>query len=357
MLKRGLRLLLITVITLVVTLGGFEIVVRAVPLYPDRFARPHPVYGWDYPANGGGTWLNAGCPREFINAVTFNGHGLHDVEHTYERATDARRILILGDSMVASLEVPIEVLMPRLLEADLNADPDRTTDTEVIAVGHQGYGVDLSLRYYEALAHQYDADLVLFLMQPHNDITDNDYALRSNAFVFPAPHYTLEADGSLLLHEPPPYQPTAADWLRSSFRAYALLELRLWQRSLPTRDAVLTPEQEAAAIEVGIAYEAAYERAWALTFALMRRLNERVTADGAQFAVALERTVLPADEAQILNTRIGGELDALGIRHIDLFDPLETAITPDTPTRYACDGHWTPHGHRVVADALLPFVR
>lgn len=348
--KRLLRLLLITIITLAITFVGFEVIVRAVPLYPDRLATPNPLYGWEYPPNGGGTWVNPFCPPEFVNRVQFNSHGLHDRERTFERADGVRRVMLLGDSMIAALEVPVEAMVQIQLERLLNEAAGTPGSHEVLAVGHYQYGVDLSLRYYEEVAHRYQPDMVVFVFQPYNDFDNSVPELRGTLPGYPAPYYSLSDDGSLTYHPIEPYQPTLSDRIASISRAYALLEMRIAMNQMSAADAARTPEQQARLDELR-------SYSWDLTFALVAALRDRVEADGARFLVAIDRSSIIPDQRATLHADIGAELDERGIDYLSLLDAMDAADSPETPVVYRCDSHWTPYGHQVIAETLLPLVQ
>jgi hypothetical protein len=339
--RRIIRLLLISLITVMLTLLAVEIVVRAVPLYPDTFAVRDSQRGWRYEPNYSGMWVNALCLGQIRNYVTLNSHALHDVEHGYDKLTDVRRVLILGDSVVASFEVPLEQAFFRRLEDILN---EGDVQYEVIAAGHQGYGTDLEVLYYEQEGYRYQADLVLLLMQPHNDFRDNQRDLRQSDFSG-SPYFTLE-DGELVLHEPDdsaPYYPLH-DFLSRTSKLYALLRARLALLSPPTLDEATL--------------ERLFDEAWPLTFALVDRLREEVEADGAQFGAIVEQSFLqPADFRAEMHGRIGEYLDELDIPYLSLLTAFDEAGRAGENLRYPCDTHWTAQGHTLAAETIAPFVR
>lgn len=348
--KRLLRLLLITIITLAITFVGFEVIVRAVPMYPDRVSIPNPLYGWEYPPNGGGTWVSTFCPGEFVNYVQFNSHGLHDRERTFERTEGVRRVMLLGDSMIAAHEVQTEQMVQIHLERLLNEAAGAPGSHEVLAVGHFGYGVDLSLRYYEEVAHRYQPDVVVFVFQPHNDFDNSVPELRGTLPGYPAPYYSLNEDGSLTYHPIEAYQPTLSDRIASISRAYALLEMRIGMNQTAAADAARTAEDLARLDELR-------SYSWDLTFALVDALRDRVEADGTRFLVAVDRSVIAVDQRAAIHEAIGSELDELGITHLSLMPAMDAADSPDNPVMYMCDSHWTAYGHQVIAQALLPLVQ
>ncbi|MBS3159124.1 hypothetical protein J4206_07610, partial [Candidatus Woesearchaeota archaeon] len=63
--------------------------------------------------------------KEFDNIVKFNSKGLRDYEYDYGKKSDAYRILILGDSLPAALQVSLNETFPKILEQKLRADGKR----------------------------------------------------------------------------------------------------------------------------------------------------------------------------------------------------------------------------------------
>jgi hypothetical protein len=354
--RRLLGRLAISAVTVFITLFVIELVVRAVPLYPDSFEVYNPDRGWVLEPNKSGTYLSVACLSEFRSQVTINSHGLHDVEHEYEPAPDTYRILIVGDSTVASFEVPLEQTFYRVLENQLNETGDR--QYEIIGGGHRGYGTDLEVVYYEQEARQYQADLVLLMFQPGNDVQDNHIALRLNDQLY-FPYFTLDENGELVFHHPrdfappgepgPPYLNPIHNTLLRISRLYRLAYDRL--DIIQGVGATFTEggDPEAA--------ERAWEEAWDVTRALVERLRADVEQDGAQFAVAIApgRFRVPQEGAAI-HTRLNAMLDDMDIPHLDLLETFNAQDTPEQPLHFTCDPHWTAVGHRVAAEALAAYV-
>lgn len=334
--RRVMRLFALSGFTVALTLLLLEALVRLIPLYPDTFALPDPTRGWRYQPGMTGVWVNASCLGQIRNTVTLNSHALHDVEQSYAKPAGARRILVIGDSVVAAFEVPVEQMFTRLLEARLNAAGDALYN--VVAAGHQGYGTDLEWLYYEQEGRRYQADVVLLVMQPHNDFRDNHPGLRDNAPPG-TPYFTLAADGGLTLHQPPAGQDAL---LGSVSRLYRLIQARL---------SLIQPRAQ----PDEAAYRRMIDESWAVTFALVERFRAAVEADGAQFGVVIEQSYINPPQARAeIHRAIAERLDALGVRYLSLLDAFDAA---GGETRYACDTHWTAAGHALAAETLLPFAQ
>lgn len=354
--RRVRERLAISVATVFITLFIIELVVRAVPLYPDSFEVYNPDRGWVLEPNKSGTYLSVACLGEFRTPVTINSQGLRDVEHEYEPAPDTYRILIVGDSTVASFEVPLEQTFYRLLERQLNNEGNR--QYEVIGAGYRGYGTDLEVIYYEQEGRRYQSDLVLLMFQPGNDVQDNHIALRLNDQLY-FPYFTLDENGELVFHHPrefappgepgPPYINPIHNTLLKISRLYRLVYDRL--DIIQGVNATFTEDGDVEAVE------RAWEEAWDVTRALIERLREDVEQDGAQFAVVIApgRFRVP-EEGAAIHTRLNAMLDDMNIPYLDLQDTFNAQGTPERPLHFTCDPHWTAAGQAVAAEALAAYV-
>ena len=86
----------------------FEIIVRAVSLYPVEISSFDPQIGEIFIPGASGVQLNPGCWSDYRELGTINSKGLRDDEHSCHRG-DQFRILLLGDSFVEAREVLLDV--------------------------------------------------------------------------------------------------------------------------------------------------------------------------------------------------------------------------------------------------------
>jgi hypothetical protein len=358
MLRRLGIVLLKASITILVTLLIIEIGVRAIPLYPDSFEELDPDYGWRLPANKTGTYLNILCLGEYTTHLTINGQGLHDVEHAYDPTPGVYRVLVIGDSMVAGFEVPLEQTFYRRLETLLNARNDGR-QYEVIGAGHRGYGTDVELLFYEHEAYRYQPDMVLLVFQPGNDVLDNHPDLRLQS-VSSYPYFTLE-DGELALHKPDtlriPVNPAVPSLNPIHDALYQISYLyRLLYRRITTVQGIQKTFNETPDPQAKAQTDQAFAESWTVTGALLGRFRDEVEAAGGKFAVmiATYRSLVGEDGDQTYQY-VYNMLDDLKIDYLPL-KPIFEAQTQPRPLEYACDSHWTPAGHQVVAEQLANFL-
>jgi len=89
---------------------------------PHNFYHENEHYGLVFTPNDEGLYsMPPDAPR---HKIKINSKGLRDIEHLYEKPDNIIRILILGDSYAAALEIPLEKTFPRLLEGLLNEQSD-----------------------------------------------------------------------------------------------------------------------------------------------------------------------------------------------------------------------------------------
>ncbi len=105
---------------------------------------------------------------EFTAEIAINGAGLRDDEEIGPKAPQERRIVLLGDSLVLSVQVPFRQTFGELLEERLNSrsSPFRY---RVINAGVQGYGPVEEQLFFRSIAGTVQPDLVLPVVFVGND--------------------------------------------------------------------------------------------------------------------------------------------------------------------------------------------
>jgi len=366
---------------------------------------PHPYLGWFHIPNSGGLWYSE--YGEYQADVHINARGLRDREIGYDNPHNAYRILVLGDSYAEGLHVALEETFAKQLETRL---ADAGHAVEVINAGVSGWGTDQEAIFYVVEGFRYEPDLVLLLLFTRNDILNN-YGPLETARVEAVQKPFFDLNGNELLMPPFPFEappgtgspppPLLAfgDWLRARSALYRLTTPYL--RNIPATRRVLGPLGLLGGVGVALADEPdlpvtfevyqtppsqAWEEAWALTGALIRRLDEEVHTRDARlgviivnapeqvyddrWAAASEAMVQaegispgPTDDviwdSEAPNHRLAAILDEAGIPYLDLLPAFQEAATKrETPPLYfRFDFHWTPAGHALAAQAVGAFLR
>jgi hypothetical protein len=293
---------------------------------------------------------------EFSTQIAINGQGVRDDRDIGPKAPNERRVVVLGDSLVLALQVPLEQTFCKLLEAKLNrADPSH--QWRVINAGVQGYGAVHEWLLYRHVVEAFQPDLVLVAsfvgnapllagMQPWLDIEGQ-------------PSSDVSARASTL----------ARRIVRSSM-VLQLVNLRYTQFKAhfegPVQEAPLGTylANPPRAVEEGlhVAQEA------------VGKIAERAAQHGARTAILLMPARFQTDDADYgryveIVKEAGGTLvrnagterfrqayAPLGVPMFDLLPALE-AEPNRSDLFFQQNVHFTPRGHEVAAEAIFQFLK
>ena len=136
---------------------------------------------------------------EFSNDLTINGQGVRDDHDIGPKAPKERRVLILGDSYVFAVQVPLSDTFGEQLEVRLN-ESDPAHRWRVINGGVQGYGPVEQWLFYRHVASRFDADIVLIVVSVANDAVEA-YDAKEKLELGRVPEQTLLQRGRLQLRQ------------------------------------------------------------------------------------------------------------------------------------------------------------
>jgi hypothetical protein len=386
--------LLLVVAGSVVALLLLELGLRVAGIGSDQFLRPDRELGVRFIPSKRGLSTDT-CYRA---RVSINSLGWRGPEIPVAKPEGVSRVLVLGDSFMAGLQVGDEETFSAALERRLGQAglPRRV---EVLNLGVPSWGTDqeyLALRTY-GLA--FKPDLVLLAFYGQNDVSDNYWALVSAKSTYPKPHFDLTDDQLVAspVDDRTPWPIAVVREWAAHLRTYPLVRDSLLKIPVAHRvlyrlgivgvvpgdakrpSAVPWRWPERWRRQIGV-YErnddwAPRARAWAITEELLRRVRMEVEAAHATF-VLLELpspiAVLPpslhagltwsGDAEAIDADKPSRQLTELARRrHLDLVSlvPAFRDRIGDSEAeleRYylPCDGHWTAAGHRLAADLVAP---
>jgi len=141
--------------------------------WPSGFYEPDKYIGWKGIPNKEGKFIKG----QVASYVKMNSQGFRDKEHNAQKKDDTFRILVLGDSFVAAVEVPPEKTFPYLLERELNLRNNKRL--EVMNFGVPGFGTAqeyLTLKHYGL---NYHPDFVILNFYLGNDVRNNSLILQT----------------------------------------------------------------------------------------------------------------------------------------------------------------------------------
>ncbi len=116
--------------------------------------------------------------RKYINIIHWNSQGYYDVERETKKPRCTYRIVLIGDSFVESMQVPLATTFHKLLEKSLNDSSvlATTKKVEVIALGAAGAG---QVKNHAVLVNEglrFEPDMVCITLYS-NDFCDDDPVL------------------------------------------------------------------------------------------------------------------------------------------------------------------------------------
>ena len=262
--------------------------------------RHDPELGWAPVPNASATFTGTRA----IN-VRNNSLGLRDVEPAPARKPT---VLVLGDSFVWGYDVEASERFTELLRSKL-------PDARIVNAGVPGYGTDQEYLLLARVWSTFKPDVVVLMFCTGNDRADNSANMRNGGYYKPY----LERAGDGAWH----FAGQPVPWSRHVYFLENPLARHLFLARAAVTGYVQLAHRETAVPDP--------------TERLVTMIREMVEGHGAKFIVGL----------QYHETRLEAFLRAAGI-------PF--AAFDEAPT-YPSDGfHWTPEGHAVVAQRLMPLL-
>lgn len=303
-------------------------------------------------------------PSEFTRDLTTNSLGFHDREHG-PPAAGARRVILSGDSYVASLSVPVEQTVGTRLEHHLRAASGG--DWEVVALGREGWGQREELEALEAKGAELQPAVVVTLFLPFNDVRNNSRELE-------------EADRRQVARN----QRGRAGWIRldasdapglilSSSALNRLISYRLAMRLAPARQAEIPVDYLVYASEI----TPEWQRAWEDTESLLldtRSAAARMAADyliavastphgvlGTEQGLELLLRTYPAMHGQSWDLdlparRLASFCAQNGIPFLALEPAFREATRADRRLHWRYNGHWNAEGNDLAGQLLARMI-
>jgi hypothetical protein len=305
--RKTLQVLGAIAIMTIVTLAALEVILRVVDLRELREGVSERSLSYQYDSELG--WMPIPGSRSTVtNAraiqAQHNSLGLRDEEFV----PDARpTMMFLGDSFVWGLDAEAGERFSELLKP-------RLPTYKILAAGVSGFGTDQEYLLLQKLWPKVKPAIVVLIFCTNNDREDNSSNIRYEGYQ--KPYFTTSPDGSLVLQGQPVaksrLQAIKEDWwVRNSWlvRLGNAVYLKLRHPAMRVPD----PTEK-----------------------LVDKIRDFVEANGGKFLVGLQAS------------------DAALIRHLDAARiPYVSFDGADAYPGAALGAHWTPEGHRLVAERLL----
>ena len=355
-----------------------ELALRAVGYSSPVWYQPDPELGWTLRPGVSG-WFT----REGRTFVRINSAGQRDREHALAKPADAYRIAVLGDASSEAMQVEMQrtywAQLPERLES---CGFQRGKRIEVLNFGVRDYGTGQALLMLKTRALRYRPDMVLLQTSIGNDVRDNSFALDQ---IKRRPFFRLDANGALRLDDS---FATGAAYGGQAARGRELLreltnESRVLQLARGLRQLrLLQPAQASANGNIaGLEVEtltpprdARWEEAWRITEALIARIAEVASRNGASLALVTVPFALDAHPDAALREALQRKLGVADLsypeRRVAAFAASKgipaIVLGPQMQARAAASGsylygaenakigffHWNELGHDAAADII-----
>lgn len=296
---------------------------------------------------------------EFDTRIAINGQGVRDDRDIGPKPANERRIVVLGDSLVLSVQVDQQQTFCSLLEQRLN-QRGGSIHYRVINAGVQGFGPIEELNFFREVARAFQPDLVVEAVFVGNDAED----AAANAARLRGP-----AEGAAAMSDS-----TVGSVRRLVRNSMVLQTVRLRVVSVTDRigNWMSPPEPPLQSYEAHPAARIA--EGLRISTDCIRQLAADASADGARTMVMLIPARFQVDDADYgrLKDIVAGSggtlirdaatdrfktaLSVLPLPILDVLPPLRAAL-PGPDVFFQQTVHLTPRGHEIVAAALEQFIR
>lgn len=371
----------LVIISIIVFLVLFEFYLSIFHPQSDSFWRYDKYVGTAFIPNKEGRYVSYEGNSTYIK---INSHGWRDKERSYEKGPDTSRIIVLGDSFTAALEVPIEQSFSYLLEDRLNNNLEYQNRTEVLNLGVNGIG---TAREYLILKHyglKYKPDLVVLAFFPGNDVVDNYFMVGGYGptFILDDKGKLAEVQGEIPNENPirifiKNYFPNSYFFLKQRLNRYNKLNDLLSVIGFANKR-ITTERGEKVSMELfpyemySKNYSIEWQEAWNLTKALILETKKTSEENGAKFLLVIltwREQVHPNYWEETLDT-----YPELRYKDLDLEKPTtivkdfcsennitclellpyfrEYANKTGNRLHYHYDGHWNSNGHELAAELI-----
>lgn len=349
-----------------------------------KFCRYDAALGWSGIPNVADSfeWIDAHC------RVRQNSYGFRGQAYNFLRSKQERWAM-LGDSYVWGFGVDEEDLFTEILSS-------RTGNTlEAVNLGVSGYGTDQEYLLWSRLGFRWKPDRVFLFIDVNTDLHDN---ISLELYNHAKPLFRFDASGRPVLTNSPVPKPgkvweehtrqrlvdkaPLAHWLLIHSRVASLLVEAMSRSELLSRkldEAQIVPLLKAGYVNEYPLYAhreiPQLRAAWARLANILRILNSDVRKAGATLTIVVvpspiqvypktwDRFVaenpFPKEsfDPSVPDLQIARIASRLGIQVIDPIEQFRKAALEGGRLYFPLNYHWTPEGHRLIADILLKETR
>ena len=336
--------------------------------------RPHPTLGWVHIPGARVHWTDEGD-----GWVRINNQGMRDIERTTPRQDGVFRIAVFGDSMTEGVQVNLDQIFTQQLESLLRSEGRRV---EVLNFGVSGYSPLQGYLMYREQGVLFKPDLVLHCVFTDNDVADGVPELAAGQVGAPfitglsTSSQPLKVDYSRAIEATQDYDREPVRFIREWSAVYRAVG------TLRRRVAVLKQAGANTGSGVPKRYELylasppkRWAEAWTRLLTIEREFSREAQSRGSMFAIvsvpagaSVDREAWnallrksPAMTTQDWavdgpNNRLRVIAQELGVEIVDPLDLFRARLSSG-PLFFGGFGHFTPAGHKVMAEALSDWLK
>ena len=349
-----------------------------------------------YVPGAGSTYLPEAYYRhtkEGFSEGYINSHGFRDYKRTYEKPLNTFRILVLGDSYVEALQVPLDKSFPAILEKTLN-ESSPSVKFEVLNLGQSGFGTADEYMRYQNFGVKYNPDLVILAFLTGNDFQDNSKILSQQLgyyFIFDKERNLVLDDSRLVDYEKTLsvgkrfFQAVKRHSYLASLVSERIYLLRYERQKRQMEEALAKNNENKSQRRISELSPVniyrhdisdAWKDAFAITKALINKFRDAVEANGSQFVLMTlsnAEQVHPELQKQFAKIYgvafdfeqperlIEGFARKENITYLKLMPMFREYHLRTGKYLHGFDGskegHWNEHGHRLAAEKIFEFLK
>jgi len=309
--------------------------------------------------------------KEYQTFVKVNSQGWVDSEHSIQKPPGVFRILIVGDSFVENLQVPLENSFFKQLERSLK---NKYGNVEIIALGRGNTGTAQQLLILKNYGLIYKPDLVIQMFFSGNDVKNNSLTLQKDPYL---PYYILDENSNLKLIPEQKKLTKGLSKVKETARQLRIVELLLsFRQKFLERIAV---QEYGYPLDYHIyddKYSKEYEEAWRVTKKLILESNSISEQSGAKYLLvtlanneqvnqevwikalktypAMKKNNLDPDKPDKI---LGSFCQAEKLSCIFMLPDFRQFVKEyKKPTHFPLDGHWNKEGTNLAARILSDYL-
>lgn len=379
--------LIVPSLSVVITIIGLEMCLTITQINVKSYDRFIPGMGITYLPGAYYRHVKEGFSEGYINR-----HGFRDYERTYDKPANSFRILVLGDSYVEALQVPLHDSFPALLEKILNRT-SATMKFEVLNLGQSGFGTAEEYMRYLNLGVKYFPDLVLLAFLTGNDFQDNSKFLSRGNQMF---YFAFDNVGNLKLDRSviDEYERSLTlpkrvfQFVKQKSYLASLISERLYLLRLELDGGYGNPHgyqqngqqrrlSEFSPLNIYLSDQSTpWRDAFDITTSVLRRFRASVEANGSRFLLVTlsnAEQVHPEVQQQLKdNYKVSFDFEQPDlfieqfarkehITHLMLMPPFRDYHLRTGEYLHgfggSTGGHWNENGHRLAAEKIFTFLK